>query len=234
MKKRNESGRSMLEMLGVLVVVGVLSVAGIQGYRQAMVQHKANQIWNDVMMHAAVIRGIPDYDMTHTRQSDQALSFSSLGSVGAGGHVITSRLHGGTYQVWAAFSIQVHDVPKNVCEQVIQMRPDEIIGIAPNGKETTSNGHFVRSIYCDAADNKNDMRFYFDSPAICAAKCAPMYQSTKKYGNITNGFICRYFSTNSISCSAGQTAYQCSGNDINYGGGWNTANYATPVNVVCF
>ena len=32
----NENGRSMVEMLGVLAIIGVLSVAGIGGYSMAM------------------------------------------------------------------------------------------------------------------------------------------------------------------------------------------------------
>ncbi len=43
-KYTNEQGRSMIEMLGVLAIVGVLSVAGIQGYSKAMAKYKANQI----------------------------------------------------------------------------------------------------------------------------------------------------------------------------------------------
>lgn len=34
--KKNQSGRSMVEMLGVLAIIGVLSVGGIAGYRYAM------------------------------------------------------------------------------------------------------------------------------------------------------------------------------------------------------
>jgi hypothetical protein len=42
--KLNETGRSMIEMLGVLAVMGVLSVGGIFGYTVAMSRHKANEI----------------------------------------------------------------------------------------------------------------------------------------------------------------------------------------------
>ena len=41
---RNESGRSMVEMLGVLAIIGVLSVGGIAGYTMAMNKYKANEI----------------------------------------------------------------------------------------------------------------------------------------------------------------------------------------------
>ena len=39
----NQSGRSMIEMLGVLAIVGVLSVGGIAGYTKAMWQYKINK-----------------------------------------------------------------------------------------------------------------------------------------------------------------------------------------------
>lgn len=38
--KQNQFGRSMIEMLGVLVIIGVLSVGGIAGYSKAMEKYK--------------------------------------------------------------------------------------------------------------------------------------------------------------------------------------------------
>ena len=38
-----QSGRSMIEMLGVLAIIGVLSVGGIAGYSKAMMQYKINK-----------------------------------------------------------------------------------------------------------------------------------------------------------------------------------------------
>ena len=46
----NESGRSMVEMLGVLAIIGVLSVGGIAGYTMAMRKHKANELMNAASM----------------------------------------------------------------------------------------------------------------------------------------------------------------------------------------
>ena len=42
--RRSEKGRSMVEMLGVLAIIGVLSVGGIYGYTVAMNKYKANEI----------------------------------------------------------------------------------------------------------------------------------------------------------------------------------------------
>ena len=44
MKMNNESGRSMVEMLGVLAIIGVLSIGGIAGYTIAMNRYRANEI----------------------------------------------------------------------------------------------------------------------------------------------------------------------------------------------
>ena len=41
--KNNQFGRSMLEMLGVLAIIGVLSVGGIAGYSKAMEKWKMNK-----------------------------------------------------------------------------------------------------------------------------------------------------------------------------------------------
>ncbi|MCQ2735407.1 MAG: hypothetical protein MJ212_05625, partial [Alphaproteobacteria bacterium] len=38
--KINQAGRSMIEMLGVLAIIGVLSVGGISGYTEAMRKYK--------------------------------------------------------------------------------------------------------------------------------------------------------------------------------------------------
>ena len=52
--KKSQSGRSMVEMLGVLAIIGVLSIGGIAGYTLSMRKHRANQIV-DVMHKYALI-----------------------------------------------------------------------------------------------------------------------------------------------------------------------------------
>jgi Tfp pilus assembly protein PilE len=46
--KYNQNGRSMIEMLGVLAIIGVLSVGGIMGYSKAMTKYKNNTILNGI------------------------------------------------------------------------------------------------------------------------------------------------------------------------------------------
>lgn len=55
----SDVGRSMIEMLGVLAIIGVLSVGGIAGYSQAMTKYKVNRTI-DEYMH--LFRGLIEYE----------------------------------------------------------------------------------------------------------------------------------------------------------------------------
>ena len=61
----NQAGRSMIEMLGVLAIIGVLSAAGLYGYQKAMMKHKANKTINQI---ATIINNM------HTAFSNSASS----------------------------------------------------------------------------------------------------------------------------------------------------------------
>ena len=54
--KINESGRSMIEMLGVLAIIGVLSVGGIAGYSKAMSKYRVNKTIDQISHIAANTR----------------------------------------------------------------------------------------------------------------------------------------------------------------------------------
>ena len=54
--KINEAGRSMIEMLGVLAIIGVLSVGGIAGYSKAMTKYKTNKVVDQLTMIVTNLR----------------------------------------------------------------------------------------------------------------------------------------------------------------------------------
>lgn len=74
----NECGRSMIEMLGVLAIIGVLSVGGIAGYTTAMRSYKANEIVNATsmlyMMGISSNAGAGDATLTYTGSFGNQLS----------------------------------------------------------------------------------------------------------------------------------------------------------------
>ena len=55
LEKTMEQGRSMVEMLGVLAVVGLLSIVGVAGFRTAMNKHYANQTIDRLTRRALTI-----------------------------------------------------------------------------------------------------------------------------------------------------------------------------------
>ena len=52
----NQTGRSMIEMLGVLAIIGVLSVGGIAGYSKAMRQYRLNKTIEQITLIAGNVR----------------------------------------------------------------------------------------------------------------------------------------------------------------------------------
>lgn len=59
----NQSGRSMVEMLGVLAIIGVLSVGAINGYSKAMTKYKLNKFaegLNSLLNYA--LQYMPQFD----------------------------------------------------------------------------------------------------------------------------------------------------------------------------
>lgn len=81
MKKSMESGRSMLEMMGVLAIIGVLSVGGFGMMTKMSNSRKTNAIMDEIGALASKTRGI-------VREYDEADGYS-----GMGGFLVQSRAY---------------------------------------------------------------------------------------------------------------------------------------------
>ena len=102
MFRKNQSGRSMVEMLGVLAIVGLLSLMALGGYRMAMDRRQAN-------------------DLIHT---EQILAIEIISGLVIGmDHPITSYHSPYVYSVdlfgGEAFAIQFPDIDESVCRVVL-------------------------------------------------------------------------------------------------------------------
>jgi len=75
MLKQNQSGRSMIEMLGVLAIVGVLSAGGIAGYSVAMKSHKVNKAADMIQLISTQVKGLYSDDFAD-------ISCKKLGDLG--------------------------------------------------------------------------------------------------------------------------------------------------------
>ena len=71
--KNMQSGRSMIEMLGVLAIIGVLSVGGIAGYSKAMMKFKVNKTVDQVTQIATNIRTLFGGQRDYSKLNDKVI-----------------------------------------------------------------------------------------------------------------------------------------------------------------
>ncbi len=64
--KNEQSGRSMVEMLGVLAIIGVLSIGGISGYSKAMAKYRVNKTLDQISMLVMNIRTLFSSSVDYT------------------------------------------------------------------------------------------------------------------------------------------------------------------------
>ncbi len=204
-QKQSQSGRSMVEMLGVLAIIGVLSVGAIAGYRYAMNQYIANETINDVLIWAATVRGIPDYQ--NQAKNAGEYEFSNLGTTTKTGYPIYADIQSED-SAYGLFQIVVENVPNEVCQRIIEMRPEEIRAIRPEAQQGSG-------WQCLSQNDKNDLLFIFEDPSPCKSLCGDWYKdwlddcgTSKKNCDRKMGFYCRQNNkTEDASCPSGYKFY---------------------------
>ena len=113
MLKTNENGRSMIEMLGVLAIIGVLSVGGIAGYSKAMNKFKTNKVADNVSMIVANIKtlyaqqkdyGTGDKALSTAKAIDLGVVPDELIKSGTGGAKVLKNAYNGDVFIKASNS----------------------------------------------------------------------------------------------------------------------------------
>ena len=113
-QKNAETGRSMVEILGVLASIGVLSIGGIYGYTFAMDKYRANDIIYEVnLRNRDTWNKYQDKDLPEAEELDEWADTTQTGfPIG-----VYPRSN-------IVFDVQVDDVPSRVCKQVLNMNID--------------------------------------------------------------------------------------------------------------
>ncbi len=128
-------GRSMIEMLGVLAIIGVLSVGGIAGYSKAMMQFKINKTAEQISQivtnlrtlylqqkdfegldtFGAISMGIvpDDLDIDASRHDGSAIKNIFGGSVSISAHPATGFANYG--KEFGAATISFYSIPTEAC-----------------------------------------------------------------------------------------------------------------------
>ena len=112
-KYKEQSGRSMIEMLGVLAIIGVLSVGGIAGYSKAMNKFKTNQVADQVSMLIANIKTMyaqqSSYEgLNNVTAVDMGLVPDELGTTAGRGEAGTGTNKHATQELTNSFNGQVY------------------------------------------------------------------------------------------------------------------------------
>ena len=116
-----QHGRSMIEMLAVLAIIGVLSITALVGFTYAMNKHRANETIYDVMLRGTNVPMIDEYYMN--KQPGHEFRFPGLPGNGTRGTyypMVTKKDSGSSYYVEAT------DVTYRVCELILKMNPTDI------------------------------------------------------------------------------------------------------------
>ena len=191
-----EAGRSMVEMLGTLAIIGVLSIGGIAGYTYAMNKSKANDILDGVSKRAVVV-------------SQQMILGNTPSLVEYAGKKI------GDYSVTldntrgdGFFGIQISGVEKSVCERLqgqgLVNAADIYLGDAYFDESTCSegNGNVLTYVFNDtlnvnavASEGANGG----DDEGVCTSGIVKVYDCSTKTttdccldnGNTCEQPICR-------------------------------------------
>ncbi|MBR5129838.1 MAG: hypothetical protein IKV03_01245 [Alphaproteobacteria bacterium] len=112
MKRIFESGRSMLEMLGVLAIAGVLSIGGVTGYSYAMNKYRANETLNELQIRII--------DLSQQMQNGAFdLSLGEMGNTTRMGYPISARV---SPQFANYFEVFVDNVPSGVCHRLLESK----------------------------------------------------------------------------------------------------------------
>ena len=134
---KKQSGRSMIEMLGVLAIIGVLSVGGIAGYTKAMMKSKVNSTAETMLTIAANVRTLTlrtkNYDnlakvaIKMKAIPDKALNGSTLGANAFGGSVGLDGFYN------KSFYVAMNGLPKEACVEIASKDFGSALVYAGNG-----------------------------------------------------------------------------------------------------
>ena len=120
-----ETGRSMVEMLGTLAIIGVLSIGGIAGYKYGMDKHRANQTMNDINLRIV--------DLIAQASRGGELSLSEWPTKSTVGYDIALEKDVNTTQNTGGIAISV--VSNSVCEMLGEMIEHSNITLKITGTE---------------------------------------------------------------------------------------------------
>lgn len=112
--KQIESGRTMVEMLGVLAIMGVITMLMITAYNVAFMRFRMNNLIYEISLRT--ISYVHQMELTPP-SSGSILYSGEFGSVTNGGYPAKARVATNSDH----FEVIVEAVPRDVCEGVLRL-----------------------------------------------------------------------------------------------------------------
>ena len=162
--KRSQRGRSMVEMLGVLAIVGVLSVGGVYGYGVAMKKHKANELLHQASMLATTVSA---QVMSNDGKLPETTTSFVNSSYGTFDQSVTEALDG------KGFAIRIENVDSGACIQLEKMAGGMVQGASCN--ETTLTLTYYKNLATTEAEGEKSPTGGSEEVDPCA-KCTEAQQ----------------------------------------------------------
>jgi len=142
--KRSQKGRSMVEMLGVLAIVGVLSVGGISAYGVAMKKHKANELLHQASMLATTVSA---QAMTNNGTLPTTIMDFGSSSYGTFSKTVTEKGN--------QFVLTIEGLDSDVCDQLKKGGIIQNVQCVDSTKETGKKDAQI-SYYKNLTTNEKD------------------------------------------------------------------------------
>ena len=180
-----QKGRSMIEMLGVLAIIGVLSIGGLFGYRRAVNNHQANQILDDANRLAFVILE-NNHGFERNTNITTDVEYTSP-------YVLEAFLGFKPEQ----FGIVIESVPKGVCEALLPKASVEYkVRVLPTDANTDDIADlpFLGTVYdaehTDICEDINDVILHFGNTV---GQCNPVAnKECTSNADCCNGYFCAF------------------------------------------
>jgi type II secretory pathway pseudopilin PulG len=157
-KNIQEQGRSMVEMLGVLAIIGVLSVGAIAGYQKAMFKYRANK---QTELLNGVLDGLIYFKMHDFRTGTNVAYLRQFGFVNDGGKTtyLTDKFNLSIYILYCRttsysgyYAMEIgfgKNIDTEVCLNVLQFLQSRSADIGSR-VHWQKNGSYSTNWYADA------------------------------------------------------------------------------------
>ena len=213
-----QCGRSMIEMLGVLAIIGVLSVGGIAGYSKAMMKFKINKTMQQIAEIATNVRTLyaqqKDFNGLNT---SLAINMGVVPEELISGTTAINAFNGHVYINSDTYGINRTDKPPYFSIKFIELPPEACIALATAdwGSISSSGVLGIMAGYLSAyGDSASDYLVYFDGALI--ENCTEGYGLGNNYGN---GYESYYVCSGHLPMSPTKAAYACKSGGMEKGFG---------------